>query len=120
MHRHWCEVRGHWWECVKPCGLGGTQESAGPIELRDDCPECAGFHFWKIPRWLGFIWRYWICSRMTRPYWRWRASRLRCGQCGQRIENREEILIYAIFRWVDSYVCRACAPVHTSECGTKR
>lgn len=116
MHRHWCEIQGHWWECDKPCDLRGTKESGGLIELRDDCPECAGFHLWKIPRWFGFVWRYWICSRLTRPYWRWRASRLRCEQCGKRIEDRGEILLWAIFHWTEGYVCRACNHVATSEC----
>ena len=121
-HHHWCSIRGHWFECDEPHGLDGTQEADGPVELRNDCPTCAGFHWWKIPRWIGYFWRYWICSRMTMPYWKWRAGRLRCLGCSKSIKETSQaerlIYIYAIFQCCDDdYVCHDCQHFPKPECG---
>ena len=120
-HQHWCEIRGHWFDCDQDHGPDyiGTKEDSEQsrsVELRGDCSECAGFHWWKIPRWLGIFWRYWICSRMAMPYWRWRASRLRCGKCGKRVQDKEQILVRAILRSLDGYVCNACQTSLTPDC----
>ena len=44
MHKHWCEVEGHWYDCIQPCvcecgrSLEGNDHSGCCIELRA-CPE---------------------------------------------------------------------------------
>ena len=120
-HHHWCEIRGHWFECSQehePDYIGTKEDSEQgyPVELRDDCPQCAGFHLWKIPRWLGFFWRYWICSRMTSPYWEWRVAKMRCLGCGKP-PTREELMLHTIFKMVDDHICRECLHFPRPECG---
>jgi len=128
-HHHWCEIRGHWFPCDKPHGLEGTKESGGSVELRGDCPECAGFHWFKIPRWLGYFWRHYVCDLPTRPYWRWRASLLRCEVCGASIKEREGdpseparlrsvLFVYgALFHQTDGWVCEPCRHFPKPDCG---
>jgi len=121
IHHHWCWIRGHWFPCDKPHGLEGTKESGGSVELRGDCPECAGFHWFKIPRWLGYFWRHYVCDLPTRPYWRWRASLLRCEVFRVSIKEEKDskalISLHAIFHWIDGYVCPKCKHFPKPECG---
>lgn len=118
-HTHWCSIRGHWFEasCEHDPDYVGTKETGGPIELRSDCPECAGFHWWKVPRWIGFFWRYWICSQLTQLlYWNWRCSLLKCSTCGVRIE-KNEAKIRAIFHACDDWQCGEHRPKPHCPCG---
>jgi len=116
--QRWCSIRGHWFFAEVP-DLDGTKESNGPVELRDDCPDCSFFirvNWWRIPRYLGFFWRYWICGVLTRPYWKFRARRMRCLGCHSLIE-KDLALLYAIFEMVNNYVCDDCSHDPKPECG---
>lgn len=122
IHQHWCKIRGHWFDatCEHDEDYVGTKEDSEnghPVELRSDCPDCAGFHFWKIPRGLGYFWRYWICSRLTGFICQSHQSRrLRCLGCGKPITDQLASL-YSMFHMVDHYVCYGCQHFPKPECG---
>jgi hypothetical protein len=128
-HEHWCAIKGHWFECNQahePDYIGTKKDSEDgyPVELRDDCPQCAGFHWWKIPRWLRYFWNYWVCSRMVSPYWKWRVRRQHCKGCGKCFgsphgtdDDERMVLLYSIFHMTDGYVCRQCQHFPKPECG---